>query len=110
MFNKKFLPYLIFGILGLIISLVYVTTINPEENFLIANLSLSPIPFLFFLLFVSVASLGVYTLKNLRRGILVGVFLEGVLLLRLFDFNNILYPILLFIILALVEFLFFSKK
>lgn len=108
--SKKFIPYLLVGIVGILISAAYIFAIDPEENFLVFDFSLSPIPILFSLLFISASSLCVYGLKNVRRGILVGVFLEGIVLLRFFELNNGIYPILLIIILTLIEFMFFKRS
>lgn len=110
MFDKKFLPYLYIGLVGLVVSAAYIFAINPEEDFMLSDFSLSPIPFLFFLLYLSVTGIFIFFLGNIRRGILGGSFLLGVLLLQFFDYRNILYPLLLLGIFILIEVLYFKRK
>ena len=75
----------------------------------ITNYKLPATPLFFALLFLSCASFFGFLLNNIRRGILIGAFINAYLLLRLFGLKQIFFIILLLALFATIE-LFFKQR
>ena len=106
--KNKFL----FG-LGGIISLAALGTfiyfVSPEQE-LIPAIPIRPIIILFVLICLTVFLLGTFFFKNLRRGILLGLFITTATALWFFGFRDVLYFGLILLIVLLVEGFFFHPK
>lgn len=78
---------LFFGITGLILIAAYVNVVRPDTALYIAGF--------FILLLATLMCLGIYTLKNVRRAIMISSAVIIFLFLRIVDLRNPLYAVLL---------------
>lgn len=108
--RKKLLPYLLISLLSFIGILLVVTTLNPNKSIDIFIVMLPPLLPFFSLIFLTISCLFTFLLGSKRRGILIGIFSIGFLLLQFFRFNSIFYTLLLIIITVLIELLFWKKN
>lgn len=108
--RKKHLPYLFIAILSFVGLLLLVATLDPHKSIDVFVIMLPPLFPFFSLIFLTVSCLFTFLLKGKRRGILIGLFSLGFLLLQFFRFNSIFYTLLLIIITILIELLFWKKK
>lgn len=101
--KKKLLP-LFFSSLGLCVLLsILVIFWSPEQSIGLLDFSVS-IKLLFFaLVFSAVSLLFSFLFSNIFRGFLAGTFVVLFLLLRLFGFTNLFYPILLIMLIILID-------
>ncbi len=107
--RKKYFPLLFLGLLSLLGVVFYIFLIDPSIPYNAWNITFSPVIFFFTLLFICISCFSSFLLRNLRRGILVSVFLCSVLLLKLFGYLNIFSIGVMFVIIVLLE-LGFRKK
>lgn len=107
--EKKHIIFLYSFVLLLILLLFFIVFIDPTINFTFGFLNISPIVLFFLLLFSLSFSFFSFLLLNKRRGILVSLFIVGLMIFRFFGFKNLLYEALLASILLLLE-LFLADK
>lgn len=101
--KRRYSPVLFLGLLSLIGLLFYILFIDPSKGLSLGNIFISPIILFFILLITSISCIGSYVFTNIRRGILLGVFLSLILLLRFFGFASYLYIVILAVIVLLLE-------
>lgn len=108
--RKQYSVYLFVAILCLLGLILFTNTFNPHTAWGIFNITISPIIPFFGLFFLIVSGSFAFLLKSRRRGILIALFVTGFLLLQYLRFNNIFYTAVLFVIIVLIEILFWKKK
>ena len=101
--KRKMLPYLVSFIALAAVLIFLVIFWSPEQSFLILDISISTKWVFFLLVFASLSCLSTFIFSNVTRGLLVGVFVASVLLLRFFGFTNIFYPVLLILLFVLID-------
>lgn len=103
--------------LGLFVYIIFST--NPDAPIQLSakdKFTLSPteelpaLPVFFLLFFLTITSLFGFLLNSLRRGIFVGLFVVGFLLLRYYHLTQIIFITLLIAIFAAFELFFLSRK
>lgn len=121
--RKKPIWLLIGGLLSLIILTYLIVFLSPNSQFSLAPQSLLDprslseggakvgiLPFFFILIFTSFFSVSSFLLKDMRRGIFIGLFASTYLLLRFIDLTHIFFLIMLLILFATLEMFFSYKK
>lgn len=101
--KRKMLPYLFASFVIFIVLSLLIIFWSPEQSFLILDISISVKWFFFLLVFASLSCLSTFIFSNIIRGLLVGFFVASVLLLRIFGFTNIFYPVLLIVLFILID-------
>lgn len=107
--RKKYFPLLFLGLLSLLGVVFYIFLIDPSVPYEAGNVTFSPVIFFFILLVICLSCFFSFFLKNLRRGILISIFLSSILLLKFFGYLNIFSVGIIFVITVLLE-LGFKKK
>jgi hypothetical protein len=104
--RKKLYPYGILGAIGLLILSFFIYITDPSYSFKVLIFTV-PLVFCFFVLsIVSLYGVFSFAFLNRRRGLILSLFLNSILLLRYFGFKSLLYSTIVFLIFALIEYSF----
>lgn len=108
--RKKLFPFLFLSIACFVGLTFYTYVFDPEILLVESPVPLSPLLPFFLLLFIGAWGLLSFILKNKRQALFISIFLNVLLLLRLFKFDSIIYPALILLILVLIEILFWRRN
>jgi hypothetical protein len=104
--KNKFL-FCLGGIVSLAALAAFIYFISPAQQ-LISGVPIRPVVVLFLLFFLAIFLLATFFLKNIRRGLLIGLFFTSSAILWFFGFRDLLYFGLLLLIVLLIEGFFFK--
>lgn len=101
--RKKLYPYLIAGLVGLLLFALFVDVTDPSYSFRVSSITISTIVIFFALSLATLFALFSFVFLNRRRGILASLLINSVLLLRSFGYKNIFSDIVIVLIFVLIE-------
>lgn len=108
-FLNRTLLFIILFVISCALLLFVLIQIDPEQPFPVLSIKLNPLFLLFPVIFLLLFSIGTLMLRNIRRGILLGIFGIAFLLLRFFGYGDILFIAIVALILVLIEAFFFKR-
>ena len=103
--QRKFLPFLYLFLISLLPLGIFMLLVSPEQKVEVFDTVIHPVIFLLTLTGISSFFLFSFLFVNTRRGLLVSVFIVGILILRFFGLKSIYHVLILLAIILLTEFL-----
>lgn len=108
--NRRNIFYLALSFLSILGIIYLIFQTKPEQHLSLSFIHIEPLLLFLFLIFIFFSSLTSYIFKNLRRGILVGLFFASSFILRLYGFGQIFFLIMLAVLFFVVELIFNNRS